>query len=76
MPSVWFAVLTSSLHVILLFLAVVLVVDFIVIRNVVDSSMSATSKTVWSMIVTLLPIFGILLWLVLRPSRSGGAPAP
>jgi hypothetical protein len=75
MPSVWFAVLTSSLHVILLFLAVVLVVDFIVIRNVVDS-MSATSKTVWSMIVTLLPIFGILLWLVLRPSRSGGAPAP
>jgi hypothetical protein len=58
----------------LVVIVVVLIVDFIVIRNVADSSMSATSKTVWSMIVMLLPIFGILLWLVFVRARPRHAP--
>jgi hypothetical protein len=55
---------------VLAFLALLLVLDFVVIREVVSGALSATRKAAWSMIVLFLPLLGIALWLLFRPGRA------
>jgi Phospholipase_D-nuclease N-terminal len=58
----------------LTFVALLLAVDFVVIREVVSGSLSASQKAAWSMVVFCVPIAGTLCWLFVRPGRV--APAP
>jgi Phospholipase_D-nuclease N-terminal len=51
-----------------------LMLIFFVVRNIVGEQMSATSKKVWSMIVILVPVFGIVLWRSFPSWRRGGTP--
>jgi AAA domain-containing protein/WD40 domain-containing protein len=57
------------------FLALVAMLDFFVIRKVVDSGLSTTSTAYWSLIIALLPILGLFFWLIFF-GRGRGSTKP
>ncbi len=51
----------------------VLIVDVWAIINIIGSSASTTSKVVWIVVIILLPLFGLILWLIFGPRGRAGA---
>lgn len=50
-----------------LFGLIILVLDVLAIIKVVQSGASTVSKTVWVVIILLLPVIGLLLWFFAGP---------
>jgi WD40 repeat protein len=64
---------TQAAMILSLFL-IVLLLDFVVVREIASTTLSATRKTVWSMGVLGLPFVGLLIWLIVRPGRTKAIP--
>ncbi|TDG13013.1 PLDc_N domain-containing protein [Seongchinamella unica] len=50
----------------------VLVLDIWAIINILGSASSAGSKLVWTLVILLLPVIGVIIWFFLGP-RSRAA---
>jgi len=50
----------------------VLIADIWAIINIVQSTADSTKKVVWTLVVLLLPVLGLVLWFFLGP-RTGKA---
>jgi hypothetical protein len=69
--TVWAAMGTSwRLPTALLLLALLLMLDFVVLREIVGGALPAARRALWSMVVLLFPLLGILAWLFARPGRA------
>lgn len=51
----------------------ILVADVWAIINIFQSSNSTGSKVLWTVLVLLLPVLGLLLWLVVGPKSAAAA---
>jgi len=49
---------------------IVLALDIWAIINVINSSASSGNKILWVVVIALLPVVGLILWLLMGP-RSG-----
>lgn len=47
--------------------AIILALDIYAIYNILSSKASSLSKVIWTIVILLLPIFGIIMWLLLGP---------
>ncbi|PLW70665.1 PLDc N-terminal domain-containing protein [Pseudohalioglobus lutimaris] len=50
----------------------VLILDIWAILNIVNAGASMGSKLVWILVILLLPVIGVILWLLFGP-RAGRA---
>ncbi len=48
---------------------IILVLDIYAIIRVVQSGAGALSKAIWIVIILLLPVLGLILWLLLGPKK-------
>jgi len=51
----------------------VLVADIWAVINVIGSAASTGSKVLWVLLILLLPVIGLIIWLVAGPRRTGAA---
>jgi len=51
---------------------IVLIADIWAIVNIFQSGASAEKKTLWIVLVILLPVLGLILWFFLGPKSRGG----
>ena len=57
----------------LTFWVTLVLLDWLVIRDVIDSGLATSgSKAAWAMIVVLLPFLGMLFWFIFGRRRAGG----
>lgn len=49
----------------------ILIADVWAIVNVIQSSASTGSKVVWVVVILLLPVLGLLIWLLAGPKSAG-----
>jgi hypothetical protein len=49
---------------------IVLILDIWAIVQTVQSSASTLSKIIWILVVLLLPVVGLILWLLFGPRRT------
>lgn len=52
---------------------IVLVLDIYAIIKVVGSGASTGAKVLWVVVILLLPVVGLILWLLLGPSKPAVA---
>ncbi len=52
-----------------LFGLIILIADIWAIIKTVDSSASTGTKVVWVVVILLLPVLGLILWLIFGPGR-------
>jgi len=52
-----------------LFGLIVLVLDVWAIVKIVGSNASTASKVIWIVVILLLPVLGLVLWLLFGPRR-------
>lgn len=52
-----------------LFGLIVLIADIWAIIKTIDSSASTGTKVVWVVVILLLPVLGLILWLIFGPGR-------
>ena len=48
---------------------IILIADIWAIIKTVDSGASTGTKVVWVVVILLLPVLGLILWLLLGPGR-------
>lgn len=53
-----------------LFGLIVLIADIWAMLNIIQSRGSTGRKVLWIVLVLILPVFGLLLWLLLGPRQS------
>lgn len=51
---------------------IILIADIWAIVNVFQSSASTGSKVIWTVLILVLPVLGLIIWLIAGP-RSGRA---
>ena len=51
---------------------IILIADIWAIVNVLGSSASTGSKVLWVLVILLLPVIGLIAWLIMGP-RKGAA---
>jgi hypothetical protein len=49
---------------------IVLVLDIWAIVKTLDSTVSTGTKVFWVLLILILPVLGLILWLILGPKRS------
>jgi hypothetical protein len=49
---------------------IILIADVWAIINVIGSPASTGSKVVWVVVILLLPILGLILWLIMGPRKA------
>ncbi|MFV2089479.1 MAG: PLDc N-terminal domain-containing protein [Pseudomonadales bacterium] len=49
---------------------IVLILDVYAIIKVISSRASVGSKVLWTVLIVLLPIAGVILWFLFGPKRS------
>lgn len=49
---------------------IILVLDIWAIVNVFQSSASTGSKVIWTLLILILPVIGLLIWLFAGPRSS------
>ena len=49
---------------------IILIADILAIINVVSSAVSVGKKILWSLVILLLPVIGLVLWILLGPRGS------
>lgn len=54
-----------------LFGLIILIVDVWAIVRIVQSGASTGSKTLWIVLILLLPVLGLLIWLIAGPKDAG-----
>ena len=47
----------------------ILILDIIAILNIIQSGMTVAMKIVWTLVVLLLPIIGMILWFLIGAKR-------
>lgn len=52
-----------------LFGLIILIADIWAIIKTVDSSASTGTKVIWVVVILLLPVLGLILWLLFGPGR-------
>jgi phospholipase D-like protein len=57
-------------HPLSLWSLLVLIVDIWAIVNVLQSAVDTTKKAIWTLVILLLPVLGVVLWFFLGP-RTG-----
>ncbi len=57
-----------------LFSLIVLILDIWAIVKTFDSGTTTGSKVFWILIILLLPVLGLLLWLLFGPGSNGKTP--
>ena len=50
---------------------VILALDIWAIINIIGSSATTGTKVVWVLVVLILPIIGLVVWLVAGPRKAG-----
>jgi hypothetical protein len=50
----------------------ILIADIWAIINVIQSSAGTGGKVLWVVIILVLPVLGLILWLLLGPKSAGG----
>lgn len=55
-----------------LFGLIILALDIWAIINIVGSNASTGRKVIWSLLVLVLPILGLILWLLMGPRSAAG----
>jgi hypothetical protein len=53
---------------------IILIADIYAIVKTVQSNASTGAKVLWSLVIIVFPVVGLLLWLIMGP-RGGGRPA-
>ena len=53
-----------------LFGLIILALDIWAIINIVGSSASTGRKVLWTLLVLILPLVGLILWLLMGPRQS------
>lgn len=48
---------------------IILVLDIYAIIRVVQSGASALAKAIWIVVILLLPVLGLILWLLFGPKK-------
>lgn len=48
---------------------IILIADIWAIIKTLESSASTGTKVLWVVVILLLPLLGLILWLILGPSR-------
>ena len=48
---------------------IILIADIWAIIKTLESSASTGTKVLWIVVILLLPLLGLILWLILGPSR-------
>ncbi len=51
---------------------IILALDIWAIINIVGSSASNGRKVIWSLLVLVLPVLGLIIWLLMGPRSSAG----
>ena len=54
---------------------IVLALNLYAIYNVLTSEVSTLAKVLWTVGIFMLPVFGLIVWLVAGPRNSGYAQA-
>ena len=54
---------------------IILIADIYAIVKTVQSDASTGAKVLWSFVIIVFPLVGLLLWLILGPRGHGGRPA-
>ena len=49
---------------------IILALDIWAIINVIGSSASTVAKILWSLLIILLPLVGLIIWAIFGPRRS------
>jgi len=49
---------------------IILIADVMAIIKTLQSSAPAGTKTVWVLVIILLPVLGLIIWLFLGPRRT------
>ena len=49
---------------------IILFVDIYAIIKIVQSGADTTSKAIWTFLVVVLPVLGLIVWFFARPGRS------
>ena len=49
---------------------IVLVLDIWAIVKTLDSTVTTGTKVLWVLLILILPVLGLILWLILGPKRS------
>ena len=49
---------------------IILIADIWAIIKTLESSASTGNKVLWVVVILLLPLLGLILWLILGPSRK------
>ncbi|MDF1719882.1 MAG: PLDc N-terminal domain-containing protein [Minwuia sp.] len=52
---------------------IILIADIWAIVNIFGSSASTGTKVIWILAVLLLPVLGLILWLIFGPRSAGRA---
>ena len=55
-----------------LFGLIILALDIWAIINIVGSGASTGRKVLWTLLVLILPLVGLILWLLFGPRQSAG----
>lgn len=53
---------------------IILVLDIIALFSVWSSSASTASKLLWSLLILILPVIGLIAWYFLGPKRGRATP--
>lgn len=48
---------------------IILVLDIIAILSIIQSGMTVAMKVVWTLVVLLLPVIGMILWFLIGNKR-------
>ena len=51
---------------------IILIADIWAIINVLGSPASTGSKVLWVLIILLLPVIGLIAWLIMGPRKGAG----
>lgn len=51
---------------------IILALDIWAIINILGSSASTGRKVLWSLLVLVLPVVGLIIWLLMGPRSSAG----
>jgi len=51
----------------------ILIADIWAIVNVIGSAASTGSKVLWVLLILILPVVGLIIWLVAGPRRAAAA---
>ena len=54
---------------------IILIADIYAIVKTVQSDASTGAKVLWSLVIIVFPLVGLLLWLILGPRGHGGRAA-